>query len=128
MKGYVNDHRNDVWLNFSVDANQHLQIQNFANKSIPVAVIVSDAALNIDENWLQPLAEIDNEITAIADKLKKSQHEFSLTNHNIFVSEDFMEDVASSLGSLSLELNNLVQRKASLLDRLNAIAHLFEQG
>ena len=128
VKGYVNDHRNDVWLNFSVDANQHLQVQNFANKSIPVAVIVSDAALNIDENWLQPLAEIDNEISVIADKLKKSQREFSLTNHNIFVSDDFMDDVATSLGSLSLELNNLVQHKASLLDRLNAIARLFEQG
>lgn len=128
VKGYVNDHRKDVWLNFSVDANQHLQIQNFSNKSIPAAVIMSDVALNIDENWLQPLNCIDDEINLIAEKLKKNQREFSLSNRNIFVSADFMNDVASSLGSLSLELNNLIQHKALLSARLSAIARLFEQG
>ncbi|MFT5881270.1 MAG: MoxR-like ATPase [Moritella sp.] len=128
VKGYVNNHRKDVWLNFSVDANQHLQIQNFANKSIPAAVIMSDVALNIGENWLHPLNLIDDEIKLIADKLKKNQREFSLTNRNIFVSADFMNDVASSLGSLSLELNNLILQKSSLSARLAAIARLFGQG
>ena len=128
VKGFVNAHRQDVWLNFSVDANQHLQVHNFANKAIPVAVVLADSALDIASNWLQPLAQLDAELTAISAQLTQNQRDFSASNRNLFVSSDFMDDVASSLGSLSLTLNELIQQKSLLHSRFEQVASLFAQG
>lgn len=128
VKGYGHDEGKDIWLTFSVDADQHLQVKNFENKNVPVAVVMQGIALNIDENWLQPLALLGKQISALEGKVLKSQREFSMTNHNIFVATDFMDDIATSLGSLTLELNTLNQRKACLQQRLMSVADCFGQG
>ncbi|WP_028864504.1 AAA family ATPase [Psychromonas aquimarina] len=128
VKGYVNDRIKGTWLNFTVDENRHLHVQNFSNQAIPVAVLSSEAVLDINENWLLPLQALDQEIQKIESSILKNQVEFSTMNKNIFVAKDFIEDVAKSLGALTLELNNIKERKDAFMVRLSATAKLFGQS
>jgi len=122
MKVFINDNPSNVWLNFSIDENQHLLLHDFANKGTPIVAISNKPTVNIKDNWLDLLADVNEEILELKHRITKNQIDFSSINHNIFVEDDFIESVSKSLGVLTSTLNGIQDKNSALLNRLQKTA------
>ena len=116
IKAYINNNKTNVWLNFSIDENQHLLLHDFANSTTPIVAISNKPCVNIKDNWLNLALELDNKIKDLKQRIIKNQTDFGSINHNIFVEDDFIESVEKSLGSLTTALN-IVQDKNTEFQR-----------
>jgi MoxR-like ATPase len=128
IKVYINNAKTNVWLNFSIDENQHLLLHDFANHGIPVVAITNKPTVDIKDNWLSKLAELNENISKLKQRIIKNQIDFSSINHNIFVEDDFIESVEKSLVSLTLALNSVQDKNDEFQERLQITATNVGQG
>jgi len=122
IKVFINDNPSNVWLNFSIDENQHLLLHDFANKGTPVVAVSNKPTVNIKDNWLDLLDEVSEEILELKHRITKNQIDFSSINQNIFVEDDFIASVSKSLGSLTSTLNMTQDKNNDLQHRLQQTA------